>query len=85
MPSAALCFACSSGVNLPLALITTLYSNPPHHRPLYVAAFAIGSLMSGNGAVAFIPPPDFAGFDPLRWAADLAAWAGGWAARWWSA
>ncbi len=41
-----------------------------------LAAFAIGSLVSGDGEVDFIPPPDFAGFDPMRWAADLAAWAG---------
>jgi len=26
--------------------------------------------------VDFIPPPELAGFDPMRWAADLAAWAG---------
>lgn len=44
--------------------------------PLYLAAFAIGSLVSGDGEVDFIPPPEFAGFDPMRWAADLAAWAG---------
>jgi len=75
MPSAAL-FCVLFRVNLPLALITTLYSNPLTIVPLYVAAFAIGSLMSGNGEVAFIPPPDFAGFEPVQWAADLAAWAG---------
>lgn len=75
MPGAAL-LCVLFRVNLPLALITTLYSNPLTIVPLYLAAFAIGSLISGDGEVDFIPPPEFAGFDPVRWASDLAAWAG---------
>ncbi len=62
-------------VNLPLALITTLYSNPLTIVPLYLAAFAIGSLISRDGNVDFIPPPEFAGFAPVQWASDLAVWA----------
>ena len=45
-------------VNLPLALITTLYSNPLTIVPLYVLAFGIGSLILGNGDFDFTPPPD---------------------------
>ena len=62
-------------VNLPLALITTLYSNPLTIVPLYVLAFGIGSLILGNGDLDFTPPPDLVGMNPALWIGDLAAWA----------
>ena len=62
-------------VNLPLALITTLYSNPLTIVPLYVLAFGIGSLILGNGDFDFTPPPDLVGMNPAVWIGDLAAWA----------
>jgi hypothetical protein len=47
------------GVNLPVALIATLYTNPFTIVPLYFAAYRIGSLVTGaRGKI--IPPPEFA-------------------------
>ncbi len=49
-------------VNLPVAMITTLYTNPFTIVPLYVAAFEIGALLSGvHSGVAAIRPsmPEF--------------------------
>ena len=62
-------------VNLPLALITTLYSNPLTIVPLYILAFGIGSLILGNGDFAFTPPPDLVGINPAVWIGDLSTWA----------
>jgi uncharacterized protein (DUF2062 family) len=46
-------------VNLPVAVVTTLYTNPLTWGPLILAAYAIGSWVTGgNGAPAAIP-----GFD----------------------
>ncbi len=47
-------------VNLPLALLSTLYTNPLTIVPLYVMAFALGNLVLGHGTVDFIAPPDLA-------------------------
>jgi uncharacterized protein (DUF2062 family) len=47
-------------VNLPIALITTLYTNPLTIVPLYVAAFTIGQALAGDGSAVFVAPPDFA-------------------------
>ena len=47
-------------VNLPIALISTLYTNPLTIVPLYVAAFTIGQALAGDGTVVFVAPPDFA-------------------------
>lgn len=74
MVSAALCCVLFR-VNLPLALLTTLYSNPLTIVPLYMLAFGLGSLLVGNGELTFTPPPELDGFDPARWASDLATWA----------
>lgn len=48
-------------VNLPLALLCTLYSNPLTIVPLYVMAFALGNFALGHGMVDFIAPPDLSG------------------------
>ena len=46
-------------VNLPVALATTLYTNPFTIGPLYVLAYFIGKLIiSGEGKV-LSPPPEF--------------------------
>ncbi|MER2555343.1 MAG: DUF2062 domain-containing protein [Thauera sp.] len=74
MAGAALCCVLFR-VNLPLALLTTLYSNPLTIVPLYVAAFGLGSLLVGNGEVAFTPPPELSGLDLAQWAGELAMWA----------
>ncbi len=46
------------GVNLPVALLTTLYTNPFTIVPLYVVAYWIGSLVTGGGG-KMVPPPEF--------------------------
>jgi uncharacterized protein len=42
-------FAIAFKVNLPVAVVTTLYSNPLTIVPIYIAAYAIGALVTGNG------------------------------------
>lgn len=46
-------------VNLPVALATTLYTNPLTIGPLYVLAYLIGRQILGGGGAAFSPPPEF--------------------------
>ncbi|HCX34230.1 MAG TPA: DUF2062 domain-containing protein [Rhodocyclaceae bacterium] len=63
-------------VNLPLALVTTLYTNPLTIVPLYFAAYELGRLVipaSGN----FIAPPDFDLANFSQWAQAILAWSGG--------
>lgn len=55
--------------NLPLALFTTLYTNPVTIVPLYVLAFHIGSWLHNTGQV-FVMPPDFLLASP--WQSTLA-------------
>ena len=63
-------------VNLPLALLTTLYTNPLTIVPLYVAAFAIGRFALGGGG-EFASPPDHDFQDTLGWLQAMATWAQG--------
>jgi uncharacterized protein len=62
-------------VNLPTALVTTLYTNPFTIVPLYVLAAAYGSWLTGGSAT--IKPPNVSAFDPHlmtklgEWAAQL--------------
>jgi uncharacterized protein len=47
-------------VNLPLALVTTLYTNPLTIVPLYLVAYQIGALTLGaSGRAKPEPPPDW--------------------------
>jgi len=54
-------------VNLPVALATTLYTNPLTIGPLYVIAYWIGTLFVPGDGAPFVHPP---GFD---WS-NLGAW-----------
>ena len=45
-------------VNLPVALATTLYTNPFTIGPLYVLAYLIGRLISGGEGAPLSPPPE---------------------------
>lgn len=76
MLGAALC-ALTLRVNLPLALLTTLYTNPLTIVPLYVAAFGLGKLalaLAGSAAGGqFVPPPDYEG-SLLAWFEALIEW-----------
>jgi len=63
-------------VNLPLAMLTTFYTNPLTIVPLYVVAFALGKLALGeigHGA-EFVQPPEYdaAGFQ--AWIGALMNW-----------
>ena len=72
MPSAAL--ACVLlRVNLPLALFTTLYTNPLTIVPLYFVAFQIGSWILGAES-AFTPPPDFGEMSFGAWITASTEW-----------
>lgn len=46
-------------VNLPLALVTTLYTNPLTIVPLYFVAYRLGRLLLGDGGGEFVAPPEF--------------------------
>jgi uncharacterized protein (DUF2062 family) len=45
-------------VNLPVALATTLYTNPLTIGPLYMLAYLIGRLIIGGDAAPLAPPPE---------------------------
>lgn len=63
-------------VNLPLALFTTLYTNPLTIVPLYIVAFALGKLALGEigGSQVFILPPDYGAAGMLAWINALVDW-----------
>ncbi len=79
MLGAAIC-AVIFRINLPLALITTLYTNPFTIVPLYLVAFALGEGMFallGHARKHFVAPPDFG--DPgsetlIDWVRALIDW-----------
>ncbi|RLJ65311.1 DUF2062 domain-containing protein [Sulfurisoma sediminicola] len=72
MLGAAIC-ALVFRVNLPLALFTTLYTNPLTIVPLYVVAFELGKwVLPGEGEV-FVAPPDYAG-SLFGWVEALVSW-----------
>lgn len=64
-------------VNLPLALVSTLYTNPLTIVPLYLLAYRIGLVVVGNGAEQAVVPefPEWHwhdGLEPLwQWLAAL--------------
>ena len=57
MLGAAIC-ALVFRVNLPLAMFVTLYTNPLAIVPLYLLAYQIGRLATGDSA-GFVEPPAF--------------------------
>ena len=77
MLGAAIC-AVIFKVNLPLALFSTLYTNPVTIVPLYVVAFAIGKFALGlfgwaDGAM-FVTPPEYGDAGLIAWVEDLGDW-----------
>ena len=60
-------------VNLPLALATTLYTNPLTIVPLYILAFSIGEFALGTG-IDFIAPPAYDIRNPAGWMQAMSAW-----------
>lgn len=61
-------------VNLPLALLTTLYTNPFTIVPLYLLAYALGAFAVGGSVDAFTHPPEMAGLGLGAWIGALADW-----------
>jgi uncharacterized protein (DUF2062 family) len=63
-------------VNLPVALATTLYTNPLTIVPLYLVAYKLGSLVLGATAGREAPPPpEFVWTEPLASAEAYGEWA----------
>lgn len=61
-------------VNLPVALATTLYTNPLTIGPLYVLAYLFGRLIIGGEVAPLSPPPEIAWSQPLASLAAFVAW-----------
>ena len=61
-------------VNLPVALATTLYTNPITIGPLYLLAYAYGRLLFG-GDLAMVDVPAFDWLNFWTWVEAYAAWA----------
>lgn len=60
-------------VNLPLALLVTLYTNPITLVPLYLAAYQIGRLIIGESN-GFVTPPEFSITNFVGWTEAMQAW-----------
>lgn len=69
-------FAVMFKVNLPVAVATTLYSNPFTVVPLYLAAYAIGELVMGTDANRSLPQTELHLMDKSigEWIPALADW-----------
>jgi hypothetical protein len=63
-------------VNLPLALVSTLYTNPLTIVPLYFAAYHIGSVVLGSGG-EFVEPPPFEWSHIGAWVSASVEWMSG--------
>lgn len=65
-------------VNLPLALVATLYTNPLTIVPLYLAAFGLGkfslALVGQGGDGQFSAPPEYGPDGLLAWIEALINW-----------
>ncbi|MGH8617773.1 MAG: DUF2062 domain-containing protein [Burkholderiales bacterium] len=62
-------------VNLPVAALMTLYTNPVTIVPLYLVAYGIGELLVGSGGAEVIAPPPFSFDIGFRaWMALLVDW-----------
>ena len=72
MLGAAIC-ALVFRVNLPLAMFVTLYTNPFTIVPLYLVAYQIGRLATGDSA-GFVTPPDFEMTRFIEWTQAMQTW-----------
>lgn len=73
-------FSIALRANLPLALITTLYTNPFTIVPLYFAAFMLGNWALGDfgtPGTPFVRPPEFGGMSLHDWCTALLEWTAG--------
>jgi uncharacterized protein (DUF2062 family) len=61
-------------VNLPLAMLTTFYTNPFTIVPLYIVAFAIGQRALPGEHQHFVAPPELGDSGLMQWAHALIDW-----------
>jgi uncharacterized protein len=61
-------------VNLPLALLTTLYTNPFTIVPLYFVAYSMGAWVLGGNGYTFREPPSLSDLGPIAWAEAFGLW-----------
>ena len=73
MLGAAIC-AVAFRVNLPLAMLTTLYTNPFTLVPLYIAAFGIGQWALPGEHDRFVAPPEPDAAGLIAWMQALVEW-----------
>ncbi len=67
-------FAVVFRVNLPLALLTTFYTNPFTIVPLYFAAYGLERLALGGAGGDFVAPPDWGPEGMGGWLEALMDW-----------
>jgi uncharacterized protein len=72
MPSAALC-AVIFKVNLPLAMVVTLYTNPLTLVPIYLLAYQIGRFFLARDT-PFVAPPEFDASQAMAWMEAMQLW-----------
>lgn len=60
-------------VNLPLAMLVTLYTNPITIVPLYLIAYELGRLLIGENT-GFLAPPEFSIASFLGWTEAMQVW-----------
>ncbi len=60
-------------INLPLALLVTLYTNPLTIVPLYVLAYQIGRLIIADSS-GFVAPPAFDPTSFVGWTTAMQGW-----------
>lgn len=63
-------------VNLPLALVTTLYTNPFTIVPLYLVAYSMGAWVLGGNGYSITEPPSISDLGPLAWIESFGMWVG---------
>ena len=73
MISAAMC-AVLLRVNLPVAVITTLYTNPMTIVPLYALAYGLGAWVSGAQGITVATSFSFPEMQWNNWTNELANW-----------
>jgi len=59
-------FAIPLRANIPAAVFTTLYTNPVTFVPLYILAYKIGSLVTGESAPFVVPPEASFSWEALK-------------------
>ena len=73
MLGAAIC-AVIFRVNLPLAMLTTFYTNPFTIVPIYILAFNIGKWTLPGPRHHFVVPPEYGTDGLIAWAHQLTTW-----------